>query len=808
MPARKTSFTLLFVFCFFAAAAQNANQNKLDSFSAKFVTAIRANEKQHAWLVTDKSVFRAGEYLWFRAFVLNSVSQKPNNNSKFLFVDVVNEKDEVVKRVILDAATRQLNSRIQLPDSLAAGYYWLRAYTSQMLMSDTNAICVKPIYVAAKDDVGNLPRPKKLPVDPNEAPLINFYPEGGNVITGIVTTVALQATLTNGEPISIDGFLKDNADATVTKFTTNAEGFVKFDFEPSGFKKYKAVINWQGKDITYPLPAYNFYGGQIGVTKQYENYKLRILLGDSIYSKDALTYLVGMSRDSLVLAAIGNGQYELNVDGHRLPAGITTFYLFDKNFKQLSERSVYVAANNLSVNITPDKTLYAKRSKVTLDLAIQDADKHAIPSLITIAVSDSLLQNQEQCNAANMVFNMQNIGNGFSGSKKCFSDEEIDLLMMARNNTYQALTTANTPLTAATDDDLLHIRGRLLTERNEPAANRSLTLFSSSGGSGVFITDTTDKAGLFSFPLDVYPDSTQFAIEVKDLDNHMLYNTKLQLDTITFPHLKTPVALKRYPVTTSRSSTERLNVYSNLSMESTDAHHLPPVTVRDNSKPVDYDVTKRVSSYSPIISGKSLDGRITVDNLILGVSGLQLLNGYLVIHGLNAMKSPGASDEPMVLVEGAPVAVSAEGAIGIVSPVLNYLHNLNPKDIDFIEVLKDGNAANYGLRGGNGVILINLSNKGHNLPSASGNIKTFYTTGVSKPALFPIVNYDVKDKKADLLPDGRSTIFWNGNYVTGTTGNATFTFYTSDIPTTYNITVTGITAHGDIINKTISIKSK
>ena len=187
-------------------------------------------------------------------------------------------------------------------------------------------------------------------------------------------------------------------------------------------------------------------------------------------------------------------------------------------------------------------------------------------------------------------------------------------------------------------------------------------------------------------------------------------------------------------------------------MESNDAHHLPPVTVRDNIKEVDYDATKRVSSYSPIISGRSLDGRTSVDNLVLGTSGLQLLNGFLVIHGLNAIKAPSASDEPMVLVEGAPVSLSSDGAAGIVSPVLSYLHSLNPKDIDFIEILKDGNAANYGLRGGNGVILINLSNKGHNLPSAGGNIKSFYSGGISKPALFPVTNYDMKDKKPTWFP--------------------------------------------------------
>ena len=199
------------------------------------------------------------------------------------------------------------------------------------------------------------------------------------------------------------------------------------------------------------------------------------------------------------------------------------------------------------MNITPDKSLYAKRSKVTLNLAIQDAGNHAVASVVAVAVSDSLLQNQEPCTAANLQYHMQHIGDGFADSKNCFSDEETDLMMMARNNTYHALTTGSKQVSTVTDDELLHIRGRLLTEKNEPAADKFLTLFSSSGNNGVFLTDTTDKAGRFSFPLEVYPDSTQFAVEVKDLANHMLYNTKLALDPIPYPQFKTPAGLKDTP---------------------------------------------------------------------------------------------------------------------------------------------------------------------------------------------------------------------------------------------------------------------
>ena len=71
--------------------------------------------------------------------------------------------------------------------------------------------------------------------------------------------------------------------------------------------------------------------------------------------------------------------------------------------------------------------------------------------------------------------------------------------MMARNNTYHALTTGSKRVSTVTDDELLHIRAGCLLRKNEPAADKFLTLFSSSGNNGVFLTDTTDKAAVF-FP--------------------------------------------------------------------------------------------------------------------------------------------------------------------------------------------------------------------------------------------------------------------------------------------------------------------
>jgi TonB-dependent SusC/RagA subfamily outer membrane receptor len=79
--------------------------------------------------------------------------------------------------------------------------------------------------------------------------------------------------------------------------------------------------------------------------------------------------------------------------------------------------------------------------------------------------------------------------------------------------------------------------------------------------------------------------------------------------------------------------------------------------------------------------------------------GVQVIRGQsggfaLRIRGLS---SPSGITDPLIVVDG--VVSSAPGAHG--------LDGINPRDVERIEVLKDAaSTAFYGMRGGNGVILI------------------------------------------------------------------------------------------------------
>lgn len=781
---------------------QYLQRNFLDSVSGKLITEIRKQGRPKALLETDKSIFKAGENIWFRSFLVNSISQKVTWQSKYLFVDLVDEKDSVVSSVLLDAARQQLSSKIALPATISPGYYWLRAYTRQIAEGDSNNGVVKPIYVVGPNGRVATKNFAISNTTTNGEPVIQFYPEGGSLITGANSTVAVLIKDIQGNPVATDGVVKDSRDTVVARFTSNNLGLGKFNFTPSYLRKYKAYLNWNGEQFSYTLPPFNFFAGQIAVLKQGGGGKtIRVLLEDSIYKKNVVTYLIGVSKDSLCYVAIGSGQYEVSIPVQKFPEGVATLYLLDNRGKLLSERSIYMNDRNVLVTPTLLKSVFSKREKVALNISVTDVNHEPVPALLSVSVTDS----------AFLVPDIEPITDPLGISKDVYSvsnifrnmnDEDVDLMMLLVNNTYQKSGIYNAKQTYTYDDSLLFITGKAMDEKGTPAANKILSLISNDG-KATFLIDTTDVTGKFMFPVSDYSDSTEFGIHARNI-NSGTEKIKIERQSVIFPRFKTPVPLKHYFPYTPEFTAKYKSAYLDTSLGS---ELLYSITVRGKKKKdVNYNEALRVSPTSVIIAGDQLDERRSVGDIIQNAAGVRMLNRFLVIGGLTSLRQPDATSEPLLIIDGA----QAPSITGVnESPVIAALNSINPKDIDFIEILKGPEGSNYGMRGGNGVILVNMAhNRRDDFKRNTNGLQTFFVKGISKPSPFPLINYDIKEVKANSQVDNRSTIYWNGSVLTGTQEPLILNFFTSDVPTTYKVTITGVTVYGDRIYKTLTFYNK
>src|SRR5579863_9637067 len=194
---------------YFNASGQNEQKGGIDALAGQFIKYIRSADKEKIVVLTDKMFYASGENIWLKAWCLNALSNKVIHKSKNLFVDIVDDRDSLISQLLFNMEEQQTDGRILLPESLKEGYYWLRAYTNNMLKEDTGSIFVKPVYIlnASKSDPHSLSAQVDK-INDNEdtsTPRLTFFPEGGSIISGTTANVAFLCSNASGKPLDVSG---------------------------------------------------------------------------------------------------------------------------------------------------------------------------------------------------------------------------------------------------------------------------------------------------------------------------------------------------------------------------------------------------------------------------------------------------------------------------------------------------------------------------------------------------------------------------------------------------------------------------
>ena len=287
--------------------------------------------------------------------------------------------------------------------------------------------------------------------------------------------------------------------------------------------------------IFFPLPVTNDYSAQLSVVSENEKtLRVRISLGDSLYGKKTVTYLLGISRDSLCFAGVGEDMYEVDIQKKNFPQGEATLILFDQKEQILSERSIYIDLNSTLVDIKTDRENYLARQNAILDFSVTDGDNQPALSLFSVSITD---------NNTVKYFYDEDIE---TVMKKPYSPEERDLMMLVQKNKYRKWKLTDTvSLTTGSrsDENFFNTRGTVLNQRKQPVKNIVVNLLSTDRR-GIFKTDTTDENGRFDFQLPGYGDSSQFILQATDRKGETL-DLKIIIDSVLIPKFNTPFYLKK-----------------------------------------------------------------------------------------------------------------------------------------------------------------------------------------------------------------------------------------------------------------------
>jgi hypothetical protein len=547
-----TKLLLFFLFTPFITHAQNNVPSNIDSLVKYFLRRVGSFDKEKILLQTDRHIYASGETIYFKAFPVDSITNQLRSKPKKLYVDLVDNKDRVFGQLLLNASNLKTNGEFVLNDSLKEGFYWIRAYTEKMISKNLGDITAEPVYVfnpRSKSFSSEIPK-KKESIDSAITQVVQVFPEGGNIISGINTTVALKVTDQHGNPEVIQGILKDNADEVYAKFSTNSDGLAKFSFYPIWYHRYAIyLLNKNKYDSVIALPPINFFAAQLAVVEQTDSQvKVRIALEDSIYSKNYTTYLLAISGDSICYSAIGKGMYEMEIPLNNFSHGMSRLLLFNSKNQLLSERDIFIKKENYHITVNADKDNYGARENVKVDVILTDKNNKPLLAALSFAVTDIRVSDTITDNWNN--YTLQD-----------FSAEDADLVMLTQKNkyanwnstdTFGGLKTINAinklPAEISSgeenNDSSFAISGTVVDSKNEPVAKKLVTIFSNK--SYVLVnTDTTDINGRFEFYVSDYSDSTKFVVQVGNLKGKKQDEYKIVYDTSYMPHFTTPAYLKK-----------------------------------------------------------------------------------------------------------------------------------------------------------------------------------------------------------------------------------------------------------------------
>lgn len=854
--------------------------NVLEELVTRYYDFYNKFPQQKIYIHTDKPHYISGDEVYGKVYLINeSKSGNDINRSKKIYVELIDEKNAVVKRTIVNGLYSSLNFHFHLNESIAEGNYILRAYTAWMLgfnnhnifnnyihISNKNNRIIPslfykdstlstvnvqlkdvlkdsylemPVYyelmyknkLVAKEQVTTNNRGSfivnvstiskefrsdasikikadsyektfRLPPSTNEID-VQFLPEGGNLVNGIENNVAFKAIDKWGHGTDVQGYVRDDKGVVVGNFKSRHLGMGSFIFIPESQRSYTAFVqSGKGKELSYPLFSANNYDYQVSVVERAKSeVRVRVALGDSLYTKNKISYLVATSHGGVYFTSHGVDQYEVSISLNAFPEGIAQITLFDASMQAVSERLLYVHHPYSNISVSANAANYRKREKIVLQLKTADVADKPLKGMYSISVTDDnvVKLNENDGNIKTHLLlspylkgQIEEPGYYFKNDDATTADD-LDLLMLTHGwsrfkwSDIEDNTTIKTP----EGDSTLSINGNLSNSKHTAQPGYTVSLFSASNSAFVGI-DTTDANGKFHFKGIDYTDSTSFFIQIRNKKG-VTEDGEVTIDPLNFPSPNMDKLL--VPKEDNSHFSKGVNYYLRFLYDSLldeeKIHMLKAVTVSSTVRKASFDESKRVSPTSYIITSDFIEkyGNVDLINVLLSVPGATFFNDHISFFGPNTM---GKQTDPLYILDG----IESPGAFSV-----------NPYDIDFIEVLRGAEASIYGLRGGTGVVLINTKKgKDARVKFNPVGIKALQVPGYHVEKEFYSPKYETDESKLSKTKDARTTIYWNGNVHTDENGAATVSFYAADMPTTYTLTVEGIAQNGEVIHKTSRIQ--
>lgn len=783
---RKILSLVSLVFIFLSGRTQS-----LDSTLSK----IAANyQPEKVYLQYDKSSYYAGETIWFKAYLMQGIF--PAGESKNLYVDWIADNGTVLSHIVSPIVDAGTNGQFEVPTEYNSDFIHVRAYTRWMLNFDTAFVYSKDIRILPKDPVTT-----KTAI--SIVPSIQFFPEGGDLVAGVVNRVAFKANDQYGRPMKVKAKLFDSKGTLVQAASSVHDGMGSFNFAPQPGVAYS--VKWTDEknvEHTTALPSVKPAGISMQVSVENKKRTVIINAGSQIENNLKQVHLVGTMTQALIfktdISLSENNSVRRIIPTESLPSGILTFTLFDNNWNAIAERITFVNNNDYSFQPQMEVQRWglSKRKRNEIEISVPDSSQDAN---LSISVTDAAIEKDTTDNIISHFLLSSEIKGRVYNPTYYFSNnsdsvaQHLDLVMLTngwRRFKWEDVVKGKLPeIKYPKDTAYLTLSGKVFgVAKSQLSGKESIALIVKDTTGSKMMIMGINQDGTFGDPNVVLFDTLKvyYSLKAKFLSQA---EAKFMVDRLPAPNYS--AFSKNFAYTNKIFDTTGTSHHSLLASKSLElmnidrGHIMKTVVIQTTKKPAVQVMDEKYSS-GMFKGGDGYQFDLVNDPLAGSYMDIfSYLQGKVAGLQINTSSNP-----PSLSWRGGSPAVYLDE----MQTDVDMISGVPVSDIAYVKVFRPPFMGGYG--GGNGAIAIYTRKGGDQAVSKGGGLSSNTVAGYTPIKQFYSPNYDRFDPRNDRL-DIRTTLYWNP-LLTINAKNKTvkLNFYNNDVTKSFRVVIEGITRDG------------
>ena len=217
-----------------------------------------------------------------------------------------------------------------------------------------------------------------------------FFPESGKMVDGIESLIAFKAVDNKGNPTEFNADIVDENQNRVIHIIGDKTGVGKFVFTPHLNHSYKAVVSLSGNNYLFNLPLTEPKGYILNFNSNSNEFYIRNN-ENSFKQRHYLLISVRGAVYSKIESLLDTNTLKVHLPLELYPKGIVQITLFDSLFHPLAERLVFNNRHDqkMLIHLESDKKEYSAGERVNLKINVTDASGRPVESSLSVAVIDA-----------------------------------------------------------------------------------------------------------------------------------------------------------------------------------------------------------------------------------------------------------------------------------------------------------------------------------------------------------------------------------------------------------------------------------